>query len=71
VSAGSLGEEGSDPLRSCQRRIFSDLSIRIDAHFCVKALPGRLGMWSDLLVAFLISMPALIYGAIQWLTYLQ
>jgi hypothetical protein len=28
-------------------------------------------MWSDLLVACLISLPALIYGAVQWLTYLQ
>jgi len=28
-------------------------------------------MWSDLLVACLIPLPALIYGAVQWLTYLQ
>jgi hypothetical protein len=27
-------------------------------------------MWSDLLVACLISLPALIYGAVQWVTYL-
>jgi hypothetical protein len=28
-------------------------------------------MWSDLLVAFLISLPALIFGAVESLTYLQ
>ena len=31
---------------------------------------GRLGMWSDLLIAFLIFLPALIFGAVEWLTYL-
>jgi hypothetical protein len=28
-------------------------------------------MWSDLLIASLIALPALIYGAVEWLTYLQ
>ena len=36
-----------------------------------QALPRRLGMWSDLLIALLLSLPALIYGAVEWLTYLQ
>jgi len=28
-------------------------------------------MWSNLLVGFLMSMPALMYGTILWLNYLQ
>jgi len=28
-------------------------------------------MWSNLLVAFLMAMPALMYGAVLWLNYLQ
>lgn len=50
--------------------ILNGLSVRNQSAL-TQALPGRLGMWSDLLVAFLMSMPALIYGAVQWLTYLQ
>jgi hypothetical protein len=33
------------------------------------AQPGRLGMWSDLLIAFLIFLPALVLGAVEWLVY--
>jgi hypothetical protein len=36
-----------------------------------KLEPWRLGMWSDLLIAFLIFLPALILGAVEWLTHLQ
>ena len=39
---------------------------RIDASKVTPRLyQGDLGMWSDLLVACLISLPALIYGAVQ------
>jgi hypothetical protein len=59
-------------LRPCQRRIFwlYFLSTGITAH-SPKLYQGSLGMWSNLLVAFLMFMPAFMYGTVLWLNYLQ
>jgi hypothetical protein len=51
-----------------QRRIFGENQNQTAL---TQALPRRLGMLSDLLIAFLLSLPALVYGAVEWLTYLQ
>ena len=55
-----------------QRRISSSTFCQsgINAH-SPKLYQGSLGMCSNLLVAFLMFMPALMYGTILWLNYLQ
>jgi hypothetical protein len=54
-----------------QRRIFSSTFCRSESMRTHHALPGGLGMWSNLLVAFLMFMPAFVYGTVLWLNYLQ
>jgi len=47
------------------------LSVHRKQCALTKLYQGSLGMWSNLLVAFLMSMPALMYGTVLWLNYLQ
>jgi hypothetical protein len=54
-----------------QRHISSSTSANRKQCALTKLYQGSLGMWSNLLVAFLMSMPALMYGTVLWLNYLQ